>query len=322
MSLITDTWRQLVRRRLWPVALGLLVALAAVPVLLAREPEVPAGGRHRGALQAATAGAEVDPPGRRAADEAAADKGRRRVLGEARTPSRPRRAPSEEGHEGRRRRATTDATARRTAAPARLFRRRVDGSGGVERRRRPRRAGTELRRRRLDDSGHPAGVTYATLRGDRPLRRQDDEELEADIIERGEALPSEDDPAGDLPGRLQGRQARGVHARRDRDDRGRRHLRRRAPRTARPSSSPPARRSSSTSPTRTARSGRLPARRRQDPQGQGGSASSSKTAKAGLRTLRARELPYRYDARTGTVEKVGSRGLKDAAGVAAQGSSL
>lgn len=42
MNAITTTWRQLVRRRLWPVAVLLLAALAAVPVLLAREPAVPA----------------------------------------------------------------------------------------------------------------------------------------------------------------------------------------------------------------------------------------------------------------------------------------
>jgi hypothetical protein len=42
MNALTTTWRQLVRRRLWPVALLLLAALAAVPVLLAREPEAPA----------------------------------------------------------------------------------------------------------------------------------------------------------------------------------------------------------------------------------------------------------------------------------------
>lgn len=42
MNAITTTWRQLVRRRLWPVALLLVAALAAVPVLLAREPAAPA----------------------------------------------------------------------------------------------------------------------------------------------------------------------------------------------------------------------------------------------------------------------------------------
>jgi hypothetical protein len=42
MNAVKSTWRQLVRRRLWPVAVLLVAALAAVPVVLAREPEVPA----------------------------------------------------------------------------------------------------------------------------------------------------------------------------------------------------------------------------------------------------------------------------------------
>ena len=41
MNAVTTTWRQLVRNKLWPVALLLLAALVAVPVLLAREPAVP-----------------------------------------------------------------------------------------------------------------------------------------------------------------------------------------------------------------------------------------------------------------------------------------
>ena len=39
MNVLNTTWRQLVRRRLWPVAVLLVAALAAVPVLLARDPE-------------------------------------------------------------------------------------------------------------------------------------------------------------------------------------------------------------------------------------------------------------------------------------------
>ena len=38
MNVLTTTWQQLVRRRLWPVAVLLVAALAAVPVLLARDP--------------------------------------------------------------------------------------------------------------------------------------------------------------------------------------------------------------------------------------------------------------------------------------------
>ena len=40
MNLITDTWRGLVRRKLWPVALLLVAALVAVPLTLAKQPEV------------------------------------------------------------------------------------------------------------------------------------------------------------------------------------------------------------------------------------------------------------------------------------------
>jgi hypothetical protein len=40
MNLITDTWRGLVRRKLLPVALLLVVALVAVPLVLAKEPAV------------------------------------------------------------------------------------------------------------------------------------------------------------------------------------------------------------------------------------------------------------------------------------------
>jgi hypothetical protein len=38
MTIITDTWRQIVERRLWPIALLLVGALVAVPVLLAKSP--------------------------------------------------------------------------------------------------------------------------------------------------------------------------------------------------------------------------------------------------------------------------------------------
>lgn len=42
MSAVTNTWRQLVQRRLWPVAILLIAALVAVPLLLAKEPTPPA----------------------------------------------------------------------------------------------------------------------------------------------------------------------------------------------------------------------------------------------------------------------------------------
>jgi hypothetical protein len=39
MTVVTNTWQQLVRRRLWPFALLLVAALVAVPFVLASEPE-------------------------------------------------------------------------------------------------------------------------------------------------------------------------------------------------------------------------------------------------------------------------------------------
>jgi hypothetical protein len=42
MTVVTNTWRQLVRSKLWPIAVLLLAALVAVPFLLTREPEAPA----------------------------------------------------------------------------------------------------------------------------------------------------------------------------------------------------------------------------------------------------------------------------------------
>ena len=41
MNVVKSTWRQLVNRRLWPVAVLLVVALAAIPMVLASEPEAP-----------------------------------------------------------------------------------------------------------------------------------------------------------------------------------------------------------------------------------------------------------------------------------------
>ena len=68
MNLINETWRGLVRRKLWPVALLLVAALVAVPVTLAKEPEVvpapPTRARRRRGLPATyvTAATETDRP--------------------------------------------------------------------------------------------------------------------------------------------------------------------------------------------------------------------------------------------------------------------
>ena len=43
MTVFNDTWRFLVQRKLWPVAILLVAAAAAVPFLLGKEPAAPAG---------------------------------------------------------------------------------------------------------------------------------------------------------------------------------------------------------------------------------------------------------------------------------------
>ena len=91
MNVLTTTWRQLVRRRLWPVAILLVAALAAVPVLLSREPapvtppEQPAAAP---ASQTAKADEALAEPV--VAKASAEDRSRRRrVLGVRKDPSTP-----------------------------------------------------------------------------------------------------------------------------------------------------------------------------------------------------------------------------------------
>ena len=93
MNVLTTTWRQLVRRRLWPVALVLLAALAAVPVLLARDaapadvPPLPQTAAPAETAKAADDDAFAEPV---VAKASAADRGRRRrVLGSRKNPFEP-----------------------------------------------------------------------------------------------------------------------------------------------------------------------------------------------------------------------------------------
>jgi hypothetical protein len=94
MTVLTTTWRQLVRRRLWPVALLLLAALAAVPVLLARDatpvdtPPLPQTAAPAETAKAADDGDAFAEPV--VAKASAADRGRRRrVLGSRKNPFEP-----------------------------------------------------------------------------------------------------------------------------------------------------------------------------------------------------------------------------------------
>lgn len=90
MNVITDTLRQIVRRKLWPVALLLVAALVAVPLLLAKQPEADTVSQAANAktvepLPATFVSAET-------ADAAETAK-RRRVLGAVKDPFEPDELP-------------------------------------------------------------------------------------------------------------------------------------------------------------------------------------------------------------------------------------
>jgi len=87
MNVLSTTWQQLVRRRLWPVAVLLVAALAAVPVLLSREAEVPPPPADPVAVTAEAEDSIAEPV---VAKVTAADRDkRRRVLGSRKDPFEP-----------------------------------------------------------------------------------------------------------------------------------------------------------------------------------------------------------------------------------------
>jgi hypothetical protein len=92
MNFLTTTWRQLVRRRLWPVALLLVAALAAVPVLLSRdaEPVIPPEPTASAPATEQTEKADATLAKPVVAKASTTDRARRRrVLGSRKDPFRP-----------------------------------------------------------------------------------------------------------------------------------------------------------------------------------------------------------------------------------------
>lgn len=91
---LTAPFRQLIERKLWPVAVALLAGVAAMPLLLAKDgapPPPPAAAA--AAAQAATAQAAAAQPVVAMADEAATED-RRKVLGSRKDPFRPAKGPA------------------------------------------------------------------------------------------------------------------------------------------------------------------------------------------------------------------------------------
>ena len=92
MNVLSTTWRQLVRRRLWPLAVLLIAALVAVPVLLARDATpVDTPALPETSAPAETAAADDDALAEPVVAKAsAADRSRRRrVLGSRKNPFEP-----------------------------------------------------------------------------------------------------------------------------------------------------------------------------------------------------------------------------------------
>jgi hypothetical protein len=302
MSLITDTWRQLVRRRLWPVALGLLAVLAAVPVVLAREPEVaPSPAK----AQPVTAGAEVTEPVVALAGDSPKDE-RRRVLGESKDPFTP--APGRKAKRGAKS-AQAETPSTGAEAPTSSSGGAVDGSGSGS-------GGDSVEPvsefpdvESTPEAAHPRHSVTVKF-GDEAVKKRD--------IELFEALPSADDPVAIYVGvSKDGKRALFMLAETATTE---------GDGTCTPSPEICAVLELGVGETETidvkdpatgeiTASYHLGVVKIHKGSGKDGGASSSKTAKAGLRALQARELPYRYDARTGTVEKVGDRALEAAAGL-------
>jgi hypothetical protein len=82
-SVVTNLWRQFVQRRLWPVAILLVAALAAVPFALAKDPAPPEAVSPVPTTGADAAGELATQPIVAAAERRAT---RRKVLGSAKNP--------------------------------------------------------------------------------------------------------------------------------------------------------------------------------------------------------------------------------------------
>jgi hypothetical protein len=92
MSVLNDTWRFLVQRRLWPVAILLIAAAAAVPMLLSEQPAPPSAAPAVAVKGDKESVLAADPIVAPAGDGDRA--GRRRVLGSRKDPFKPQATPT------------------------------------------------------------------------------------------------------------------------------------------------------------------------------------------------------------------------------------
>ena len=199
MSVINDTWRFLVQRRLWPVAILLVAAAVAVPMLLAKDPAPrrPRPDRGREGRQGRRAGRGPDrdpglrrrpqrpPPGARLPQGPVQAQGHADSDARSRRPPR-RRSPATSGGADRRGRWRTPSTgaspAPDTTTPVVRQEeevRAVRADGALRRSRR----GQPPRKRRQAPAG-PAVQRRARADLPRRARRQEDRGLPARLGRR------------------------------------------------------------------------------------------------------------------------------------------
>lgn len=187
-TLLQDTWRGLVQRRLWPVAALLLVALVAVPVALRTEPEpAPAPARD----QVAGDSAELASEPIVGVASASEREDVRRVLGKRKDPFRPTNQPRREPAQ----QATAD-TADSADGVSEPTTNEAAGSSGA--------ASGGTTTTITPAAPAPAPPPRATPEPDEPERSthfltirwgsSEDEELERRNIERLDAVPTTEEP--------------------------------------------------------------------------------------------------------------------------------
>jgi hypothetical protein len=176
MTIVTNTWRQLVQRRLWPVALLLLGALVAVPFLLAKSP-APVPAPPAATVNTVTASAaSADPIVERVSDDEAP--ATRRVLGTGHDPFAVSAHPKKSKASKKQSTATTadDSAPAKSADPG-------ASTGGTA----PQADSTPTAPQTPKETV-PAGSIEVRFGS------SDDAELPRTLLKRDEALPDEKDP--------------------------------------------------------------------------------------------------------------------------------
>jgi hypothetical protein len=187
MSLITNTWQQLIRRKLWPVALLLIAALVAVPLKLSKKPE-PAPAVPAAAIAAASEQEALAKPIVSLTDDADAVKHRRRVLGQTKDPFEPAPLPKAK----KKKKAAKATKADATPTP--------DATAG---------GGSSAPPSSAPSSPTPAPTPTMTIsKGSVVVRfgTLDNDDLPTSLLGRLDPLPSDDNPVLVFEG-LQGRTA-------------------------------------------------------------------------------------------------------------------